>query len=109
MRGPAAWPPTRRPCRRVTSAIALGLRRPGQPVAKAIFRRDVGLTRCNGIELRAEIADGHSEQVDVDVVPGAPHGAEHLAMGHELSRVLDEVGDEAELHRGELFSPPSCD
>jgi hypothetical protein len=39
--------------------------------------------------------------VDIGVVAGAPDLAEDLAMGDELARMLDEIGEQAELGRSE--------
>ena len=82
-------------------APRLRSRRAGQPVAEPVLGRDVRLARCRRVQLQAQVADRHPQQVDVDVVAGAPHRAEHLAVRDELAGVLDEVGEQPELGRGQ--------
>ena len=58
----------RRRCRR--GRRALGGRQPddagpGQPVAEPVLGRDLRLARRDRVELEAQVADGHPEQVDV--------------------------------------------
>ena len=75
--------------------------RPREPVAEPVLGRDVRLARRDRVELHPEVADRHPEEVDVGVVAGAPDRGEDLAMGDELAGMLDEVGEQPELGRGE--------
>ena len=102
----ASAAPTRRrsepSARRSPASLARSSPRPppaGEAVSEAVFGRDVGLAGRGGLELDAQVADRHPQQVDIDVVAGAPHGAEDLAVRDELAGVFDEVGEEPEFGR----------